>query len=105
MSMLLDISNNPWVGSIMFTRMWGNAYAGSDQRISGGPCCCTSLISVYVQQMPCHREMIVPKTCQSPGEIAKVLHTQASAVTPMKDRREGMPRYPQTSELPFDRSV
>ena len=32
-------------------------------------------------------------------EIAKVLHTQASAVTPMRDRREGMPRYPQTSEF------
>ena len=32
-------------------------------------------------------------------EIAKVFHTQASAVTPMRDRREGMPRYPQTSSL------
>ena len=32
-------------------------------------------------------------------EIAKVLHRHAPAVTQMRDRREGMPRYPQTSEL------
>ena len=49
--------------------------------------------------VPCHRDRIVPKTCQPPGEIAKVLHTQASAVKQMGDRREGMQRYPQTSEL------
>ena len=47
MSMLLDILNNPWVGSIAYTRMW-EMHAGSDQRSGGGPCCCTVLI--YVQQ-------------------------------------------------------
>ena len=43
MSMLLDISNNTWVGSITFTIMIGNAYAGSDQ---SDPCCYSSSISV-----------------------------------------------------------
>ena len=89
MSMLLDISNNPWVGSIACTRMWGYAYAGSDQRIGGGPCCCTSLISIHVQQTS-HLYRALPQRKDSPKdlpttrrEIAKVLHTQASAVTPM----------------------
>ena len=31
--------------------MHRGVYAGSDQIIRGGPCCCTPLISVYVQQM------------------------------------------------------
>ena len=50
MSMLLDISNNPWVGSIACTIMWGNAYAGSDQRIGGG---FISLISIEVTSVSC----------------------------------------------------
>ena len=53
MSMLLDISNNPWVGSIACTIMWGNAYAGSDQRIGGGPFGFISLISTEVTSVSC----------------------------------------------------
>ena len=86
MSMLLDISNNPWVGSIASTIMWGNAYAGSDQRIGGGPCCFISLISIYVQQTS-HLYRALPQRKDSPKDLpatrrllAKVVHMQASAV-------------------------
>ena len=59
----------------------------------------------YVQQTS-HLYRALPQRKDSPKdllatrrEIAKVLHTQASAVRPMRDRREGMQRYPQTSEF------
>ena len=47
-------------------------YTGSDQIIGGGPCCCTSLISMcnirHICIVPCHGERIVPNTCQPSGD-------------------------------------
>ena len=60
----------------------------------------------HFEQSMCRVDRVLPQRKDSPKdlpatrrEIAKVLHRHASAGTPMRDRREGMPRYPQTSEL------
>ena len=56
-----------------------------------GPCCFISLISIYcmcnirhVYIVPCHRERIVPKTCQPPGDRSPRLPPSCQCETEFK---------------------